>query len=57
VVRQTNPIYTGLTSGEAGFQSQQMAEAAKSIKTWKTKADCSRIAMQSLKTMNEEQNE
>jgi hypothetical protein len=34
-----------------------MTAAATNRKTWKTKADYSTIAMQSLKTMNEEKHE
>ena len=39
------------------FQRQKMAAEATNRNTWKTKAEYSTIAMQSLKTMNEEKYE
>jgi hypothetical protein len=47
----SNPIYPGLTSGQAGSEAK-MTAAATSRKTWKIMNDYSTIALQSLKTMN-----
>ena len=56
----SNPIYRGVASGEAGTKPiwrQKMTVAAMNRKTWKIKAEYCTIAMQSLKTMNEEKHE
>ena len=53
----SKPIQTQNKAKQTQFQRQKMTAPATNRNTWKTKAEYSTIAMQSLKSMNEEKYE